>query len=408
MQKPIRDHALSRRSLIQSAALGALPPALASRIGSGQQMLDGIPAVIAKAQEEFALRSVILTIHDGKGEIFASARGESEHGTPATTDMYFRTGAVSITYMAMILLGLADEGVLQLDEPIASWLPLLPDANSATPRMLAQMTAGYPDYVQSDVFNQIFYEDPFRPFSAEELIQFGLDMPRTFAPGTNWDYSHTCMVILGQVMEKATGQSLADLMIERVFTPLGLKDTHTSELPHMAAPALHSYSSERRVPLGIASGVSFYEEATTWNPSWTLPPGAVQYSTVADVASSFRQIGQGIGLSESGFADLTSTSLLGFGELLEGCANCHTLDATYTYGMGLVISHGWYLQNPMFAGCGATVATRPDADITICAAVTFDESAFDDEGNYTYGNSSKQVVQMVSEILLPDIPTPLS
>ncbi len=399
---------LSRRSLVQGAALASLPGsrslAQTPAATPSADAMGQLSALAASAQEEFSLRSVLLTVHDQEGEVFALARGESETGMPAMLDMHFRIGAVSITYLGVLLLNLADEGVIDIDEPIARWLPDLPHADVATPRMLAQMTAGYPDYVHTDAFITAFYRDPFRTFTAEERIQYSLDSPRLFQPGENWAYSHTGIVILGRVIELAAGKPLADLMMERVLIPLGLRDTHTNDLPHMAPPVLHSYSSERRVPLGIAPEVPFYEDATTWNPSWTLAPGSVQYSTLHDIASAFRQVGQGAILSGSALAELTSDSLIGFGTPLDGCMNCRSLDSTYTYGIGLVISNGWYTQNPMFAGCGATVATLPEAGYTIAAAVTFQEDAFDDQGNYIHGNSSQTIVSRVSQLLVPDQP----
>lgn len=404
MESVPRNRGVSRRSLMQGIALGTASVAHTSVSSRASNAMDEIPALVDEALDSLDLRSVILTVHNETGEMYTIVRGESEHGTPATADMHFRIGAVSITYVGVVLLKLADDGVIELDEPISTWLSGYPDADAVTPRMLAQMTAGYPDYVQNEAFNDTLYRNPFRSFEVEELIQFGLELPRTFQPGTNWDYSHTNIAILAQVLEAASGVDLADLMADLVFSPLGLEHTYISELPHMSTPTLHAYSSERREALGIEPGVPFYEETTTWSPSWTLPPGAIHYSTIADVASSFRQLGQGAILSESAFAELTSDSLIGFGSPMEGCPNCHTLDSVYSYGIGLVISNGWYVQNPLFAGCGATVATLPEAGYTIAAAVTFAEAAFDDEGNYTNGNSSQTIVNQLSQLLVPDNP----
>lgn len=399
---------LSRRSLIKGTALASIPGSRTfAQTPDATPMnnpLHQIPVLVEQASEELSLRSVLLTIHDHQGEVFSLAQGESESGTPASLDMHFRIGAVSITYMGVLLLNLADDGLIDIDEPISTWLPGFPESETATPRMLAQMTAGYPDYVHTDAFITEFYQDPFRTFTADERIGYSLDSPRLFQPGENWDYSHAGIVILGRVIELAAGKPLADLMAERILAPLGLRDTYTSDLPHMKAPVLHAYSSERRSYLGIDPDVRFYEDTSTWNPSWTLAPGSVQYSTLADIALAFRQIGQGAILSESAFRELTSESLRGFGAPMDGCLNCHTLDNNYTYAMGLVISNGWYVQNPMFAGCGATVATLPKAGSTIAVAVTFREGAFDGDGGNKYGNSSQTILRRVSEILVPGQP----
>src|SRR5437868_273780 len=82
-------------------------------------------------------------------------------------------------------------------------------------RMLANMTSGYADYVIDEQFQKDFYSDPFRQWTAQELIKIGVSKPLLFEPGTNFAYSHTGYVILGQVIEKVTGKPLAEVMRER-------------------------------------------------------------------------------------------------------------------------------------------------------------------------------------------------
>ena len=208
---------------------------------------------------ELGLKAAIYRIVLGGEPLVTAAVGESMAGVPATADMHFRSGAVAIGYISTLLLILVDEGVMGLDEPIAAWLPLLPDADRVTPRMLISMSAGYPDYVPC-ANQQAAYADPFRVWSADELIELGLtSIPRSFDPGTNWDYAHANIVILGQVLEVATGQPLADLLRARVFEPLGLANTASNQTPVIPEPVLHAFSSERKGALGIPDAVPFYE-----------------------------------------------------------------------------------------------------------------------------------------------------
>ena len=76
----------------------------------------------------------------------SAALGESMTGVPATTDMHFRNGNVAVSYMATLLLRLVDQQVVALDDPLATWLPESPEADQVRLRMLANMTAGYPDF----------------------------------------------------------------------------------------------------------------------------------------------------------------------------------------------------------------------------------------------------------------------
>src|SRR5829696_3682142 len=117
---------------------------------------DAIMEIVRDYMEEAHLKAVILRVTVDGEEIVTAAEGESMTGVPATTDMHFRNGAVAISYVSTLLLRLVDQQVVTLDDTIDAWLPGLPDADLVTLRMLANMTAGYPDYVPNAQFQQAF------------------------------------------------------------------------------------------------------------------------------------------------------------------------------------------------------------------------------------------------------------
>ena len=363
-----------------------------------------VQTVVDAALDELSARAVLVHVIAGS-ETVAYAAGESLTGVPATPDMRVRNGAVAITYMAVVLLRLQEEGVLSIDDTVTTWLPDLPDAGQVTLRMLANMTSGYRDYVPNPDFVAAFYEDPFRAWSTDELLGLAFAQPRLFAPGENWDYAHTNYVILGLAMEAATGDSLDALISRYVLDPLGLVDTAAELTGAMPEPILHAYSSERRPALGIPAETPFSEESTFWNPSWTLAHGAIQYSTVADMAASWAGIGRGQLLSPESMAELLNRDLLGFGTPLDGCRTCHTFEKDRLYGLGIWIAGGWLVQNPLFGGYAGVAAYHPEADVSIAVANTFAEGAFDAEGNYT--NASVEICRRLSAALVPGDPLSL-
>jgi CubicO group peptidase (beta-lactamase class C family) len=371
---------------------------------SGDQA-DAIVAIARKIMEQQDVKAVILRVTIDGQEVVTEALGESMTGVPATTEMHFRNGAVAISYMSTLLLRLVDQQVVGLDDPIATWLPDLPDADQVTLRMLANMTAGYPDFVQNPKLSQEVYADPFRQWTPDEQIELGLSTPRVFAPGANWDYSHTNYVILGQALEKITGQPLEVALQEQVLGPMGLDNTVAWSTPQISEPILHVFTSERRPALGIPAGTRFYEESTYWNPSWTLAKGAIQTTNIVDMTTSAVAIGEGTLLSPASHRAQIAPDLLGFGAPLEGCPNCHTLDETYNYGLGVVLSGSWILQNPLFAGYGGVMAYLPAQKIAIAVATTFEEGAFDDQGNYRY-SSHAEIFAAIGTYLAPDHPLP--
>jgi CubicO group peptidase (beta-lactamase class C family) len=315
--------------------------------------------------------------------------------------MHFRNGAVAFSYITMLLLVLVDQGVVGLDDPLANWLPELPDADRVTLRMLTNMTAGYQDYVANQQLIEEFYANPFRHWTPQELIAIGLSAPRAFEPGTNWAYSHTNWVILGLALEKIGGKPLASLLHEFVLAPLGLNNTASWPTAVVPDPALHAYSSERREQLRIPHGTRFYEESTYWNPSWTTAEGAVQTTNIYDMATTAVAVGQGTLLSPQSHEAMV-TGRLGFGRPLAGCFNCFTLTPDYNYGLGVVLTRSWLLQNPLFAGAGAVDAYLPSRRIAIAVATTFTEQAFDDQGNLKHGNASQNVFAAIGAYLAPD------
>jgi CubicO group peptidase (beta-lactamase class C family) len=369
---------------------------------------DSAAAIVAIARdimEKQDVKAVILRVTIDDQEVVTEALGESMTGVPATPEMHFRNGAVAIAYMSTLLLRLVDQQVVGLDDAIAAWLPDLPEAGQVTLRMLTNMTAGYPDFVQNPKLSQEVYENPFRQWTPQEQIELGLSTPRVFAPGTNWDYSHTNYVILGQALEKITGQPLDVALQEQILGPLGLRNTVAWSTPEISEPVLHAFSAERREALSIPAGTPFLEESTYWNPSWTLAQGAIQTTDIVDMATSAVAVGEGTLLSPESHQAQIAPDLLGFGSPLKGCPNCHTLDETYNYGLGVVLVGDWIVQNPLFAGYGGVMAYLPAQKIAIAVATTFGEEAFDDQGNYKYPSHS-EIFAAIGTYLAPDHPLP--
>jgi CubicO group peptidase (beta-lactamase class C family) len=385
---------------------GAAPLRQATPVANGAgDQAEAIVAIARDIMDKQDVKAVIVRVLIDGQEIVTEALGESMTGVPATTEMHFRNGAVAISYMSTLLLRLVDQQVVTLDDTIDAWLPDLPDADQVTLRMLANMTAGYPDFVQNPKLSQEVYADPFRQWTPEDQIELGLSTPRVFAPGTNWDYSHTDYVILGLALEQITGQPLEVALQEQVLGPMGLRNTVAWATPEISEPVLHAFTSERRPALGIPAGTRFYEESTYWNPSWTLAKGSIETTDIVDVTTSAVAIGQGTLLSPASHQAQIAPDLLGFGAPLKGCPNCHTLDETYSYGLGVVLSGDWIVQNPLFAGYGGVMAYLPAQKIAIAVATTFAEGAFDDQGNYRYA-SHAEIFAAIGTFLAPDHPLP--
>lgn len=382
------------------------PPGTAASVDPEQAA--EIDQLIRTSMDENSLRAVLVKVTVDGEEVITRAYGESMTGVPATTDMHFRNGAVAISYVATLLLQLVDEGKVSLDDKVSTYVPDVASSDQVTVRQLARMTSGYRDYERNETFQTGFYEDPFGTWTTEQKLELGADLPLWFEPGTNWSYAHTNYVVLGMVLEAITGQPMHELLQERVLDPLGLDGTVGDDLAPIPEPALHAFTSERREVLGIPAGTAFTEESSYWNPSWSLNEGAIQTTTIADMDRSAIAIGTGELLSPESYEAMISTDLRGFGTSSPDCApSCGTQSEFYSYGIGLVTSGDWVLQNPLFGGYAGVMAYLPPERIAISVAVTYGPGAFDETGGYIGGNQADALFRQIGALMAPDDPPPL-
>jgi len=392
--------------VLTACALPAEPPSTPPPT-TDTAKADAVTRIIEQTMAEQHLKAVITRVTIEGRELLTRAFGDSMTGVPATTAMHFRNGAVAISYVSTLLLRLVDRGKVSLDDKLSKWLPEVPNSDRVTLGQLAQMTSGYVDYVIGNTeFSKALYEAPFRQWEPDQLLGFATSRPLLYAPGTNWNYAHTNYVLLGKALEKATGQDMPTLLSDEVLKPLGLTNTANSFTPEIPTPVLHAFTSERREALGIPSGTPFYEESTYWNPSWTITHGAIQTTNVYDMEASAAAIGSGKLLSKESYQKMVSTDLRGKTHPQPGCTTCAELNDVYTYGMGIVISGDWLLQNPLFAGEAGVMAYLPSKKIAIAVAVTYEPEAFDEQGNYV--NAADALFRAIGRELAPDAapPTP--
>ncbi|MDY6996058.1 MAG: serine hydrolase domain-containing protein [Actinomycetota bacterium] len=367
---------------------------------------EAIMRTVRDAMSELHLNAVLVRVSVDGREVVTEAVGESMTGVPATEAMHFRNGAVAISYVATLLLLLAEDGTVGLDDTLSEYLPEVPHADRVTLRQLAAMTSGYVDYVIGNTeFEEQFDADPFRAWTTHELLALATSRPLLYEPGTNWNYAHTNYVLLGLALEKATGEQMSTLLSDKVLRPLGLTSTTASLTAEIPSPVLHAFTSERRDALGIPPSTPFYEESTFWNPSWTITHGAIQTTTIYDLEATAVGIGSGKLLRPDSYEQMVSTDLRGRTRTQPGCATCMEMGEGFTYGLGIVISGNWLLQNPMFAGYAAAQAYLPEQKIAIAVATTFAPEAFGDDGGYH--NAAETLFRRIGAVLAPDDPPPM-
>ena len=156
--------------------------------------------------------------------VWADAVGvaDLDSGTKITTDTAFDIASVSKQFTATAALLLAGAGELSVDDPVSDYVPGLPAwARTVTIDQLIHQTSGIPDYV--GLLYDAGYEDGDRTTNADALKALAKAKELDFKPGTQWEYSNSNYLLLGQVVERASGQSLSDFLRAEIFKPLGLK-----------------------------------------------------------------------------------------------------------------------------------------------------------------------------------------
>src|SRR5947207_2284840 len=389
---------------LSSVSVNARAVAASAQTSQSDQA-SAIANIVQKAMKTEHLRAAIVKVTQGDKVVINQAFGESMNGVPATTAMHFRNGAVAFSYLGTLLMEFVDEHKVKLDDTIDRWMPTLPEANKITLKMLANQTSGYPDYETDRKWLAAFIADPFHIWTYEERMKYAFAHPVQFDPGTNWSYSHTNFMILGEILSKIGNKPLDTLLREKVLDPMCLKNTTASQTSEIPSPVLHAFDSERRSALKIPANIPSYEESSFWNSQWGTPIVANQTTTIDDMATTAVKVGSGALLSKSSYEAMTGPHLLGFGKKQDNCSpSCGTQTNFYNYGLGIVRSGSWLLQNPMLGGYSATEAYLPSKKIAIAVFATYTPEPFDAEGNYH--NSSDGLFRSIGTYLAPEDPPP--
>ena len=133
----------------------------------------------------------------------------------ATTRTMFQSGSVGKQFTAALVLLLASEGRLGIDDPVAKWLKDAPESwRGITIRHLLTHTSGIAEYTDRI--------DLRRDYTEDQILHMAGERPLDFAPGTSWSYSNTAYAVLGVLVHRATGRFYGDLLRERIFAPLGM------------------------------------------------------------------------------------------------------------------------------------------------------------------------------------------
>jgi CubicO group peptidase (beta-lactamase class C family) len=238
---------------------------------SGHAAACGACAAIAGKAAAGGFDGVVL-VSDGQGTVFRAAYGNArvDPDVPLDTSTGFPTGSFSKWVTAIVVMRLAEQGLLSLDQPVSRYLPDAPGASADRVTLLHLLT--HSSGIPNDIDKAIKADPATRDLTLDTAtaIRRFASGPLAFEPGTRWDYSHANWILLKGVVERATGTSYANLVRDFITEPLALRHSGVfaglpGEVPGMATGfrGMPSTTSrlDRRSPPFMALAGGYYTSA---------------------------------------------------------------------------------------------------------------------------------------------------
>jgi D-alanyl-D-alanine carboxypeptidase len=199
----------------------------------------------------------------------ASGVADRETKKPVTSETAFAVGSVTKTFVAALILDLIEDDVLNLDDPLARWLPGFPRARQITVRQLLNHTSGVFNITDNRAFIEAQIEHPHKRWTPARTLTY-VGEPR-FAPGSDWGYSNTNYILLGLVVEKATGSTVARELRERLLVPAGADAVFIQGEERVRAPVARGYDDVDLdgTPDDLSDGTRTIPNTALASAAWT-------------------------------------------------------------------------------------------------------------------------------------------
>lgn len=205
----------------------------------------GFRDVVQRLAQQMRVPGAVVVLRTPQGD-FTAAVGTTELDTqvPPTAATHFRIASNTKTMTAALIVLLAQHGRLRFSDPVADYVPNVPNGNDITIAELLTMRSGLDNYTADPDFAATLDADPAKVWTPEEVLAIAFRQPPRSGPGTSYDYCNTNYALLGLVAEKAGGRSLAEQFQDRFFRPLGLDQTSlpaAADAGVIPAPYSHGY-----------------------------------------------------------------------------------------------------------------------------------------------------------------------
>ena len=364
------DRAAASTALITTVVISFTSPALATTLTDNSTSTNQLSTELALELQRELDRVVRETGVPGATSAIISPQGtwvgasgvsNLETQKAMLPDDIFAVGSTSKAYTSATVLKIAEEGYLTLDDTLGQWLPEIasniPDGKSITIRQLLNGTGGIHDYANgNEQFDTDAFNDPLSDRTPEDLVAYAYEKPRFEGESCSpvWCYPNTGYILAGMVVEEATGSTLARVMRDRFFTPLGLNNTFLTPTEKIVGDRTSRYLDLIQAD-GSPGQDGIPDDITYVNPSLFWAHGSI-FANASDVAQFFNGLFDGQLLKPESVEEMLTFTDTGLGS---------------NYGLGvfsLETSWGTAWTTPGdYPGSGSTPYYFPDLDITIVA-----------------------------------------
>lgn len=184
-----------------------------------------IDEVMTLANKYRLFNGAVLVAENGK-VIYKKGLGlaNMEWNIPNTPETRFRLGSITKQFTATAILKLVEEGKIKLDGKISDYLPEYRKdiGEKVTVHQLLNHTSGIPSYTGLPGF---FQDVSRNPFKVDDFVKKYASNDLEFEPGSKFSYNNSGYFLLGAIIEKVTGKPYEQFLKERIFEPLGMKNT---------------------------------------------------------------------------------------------------------------------------------------------------------------------------------------
>ncbi len=214
-------------------------------------------------------------------------------------DSVFRLASLTKQFTATLVLQLQQDGKLHLDDPISKYLSNTPKSwEMITLARLLGHTSGIPDLTGEPDFDS-WAQSPHTPV---EIISFFRDRPLRFRPGSKFEYSNSNFEILGAIIEQVSGKRYGDLLRERIFNPLNMKDSGLDSDELIVSHRAQGYAYK--------DGHLIHARSISMTVPWAA---GSMYSTTADLLRWEHGLFEGSLLSQESLKLMTTPGLGNYG-----------------------------------------------------------------------------------------------